>query len=66
MGGSRNIALGANAGKFVTGANSVIVIGAPGANVSGSCFIGNISGVAVTGDPVVETAARCAGIEVHN
>ena len=47
--------LGANAGKFVTGASSVIVIGAPGANVSGSCFIGNISGVTPVGQatPVV-------------
>jgi hypothetical protein len=47
--------LGANAGKFVTGANSVIVIGAPGANVSGSCFIGNIFGVTPVGaaTPVV-------------
>ena len=55
IGGSGNIALGANAGKFVTGANSVIVIGAPGANVSGSCFIGNIFGVTPVGraTPVV-------------
>jgi len=38
----------------VTNANSVIVIGAPGANVNGSCFIGNIFGVTPGGaTPVV-------------
>ena len=54
-GGSGNIVLGANAGKFVTGASSVIVIGTLGANVSGSCFIGNIFGVTPVGQatPVV-------------
>ena len=55
-GGSGNIVLGANAGKFVTGASRVIVIGSLGANnVSDSCFIGNIFGVTPVGraTPVV-------------
>jgi hypothetical protein len=43
--GSLNAALGINAGGNVTTANSVIAIGTPGANVSNSCFIGNIRGV---------------------
>jgi uncharacterized coiled-coil protein SlyX len=34
--------LGSGAGGVVTNANNVIVIGAPGANVDNSCFIGNI------------------------
>jgi hypothetical protein len=37
-----NIALGPGAGGAVTDANSVIAIGSGGANVSNSCFIGNI------------------------
>ncbi len=51
--GSFNIALGDGAGASVTTANNVICIGTDGANVSDSCFIGNIfdqtspSGVAV-------------------
>ena len=43
--GSFNAALGDGAGGNVTTANSVIAIGTPGANVSNSCFIGNIRGV---------------------
>jgi uncharacterized coiled-coil protein SlyX len=51
--GSSNIALGDSAGANITTANNVICIGTDGANVSDSCFIGNIfdqtspSGVAV-------------------
>ena len=41
-GGSYNIALGFNAGGTVTTADNVICIGAAGANVSDSCYIGNI------------------------
>jgi hypothetical protein len=37
-----NIALGANAGSNVMNANNVIAIGSPGANVSNSCYIGQI------------------------
>ena len=40
--GNSNIALGNSAGNAVTNANNVIAIGAIGANVSGSCFIGQI------------------------
>ena len=40
--GDNNIALGFNAGSAVTTANNLICIGAFGANVSNSCFIGNI------------------------
>ena len=39
---SFNIALGRFAGADVTMADNVICIGAPGANVSDSCYIGNI------------------------
>jgi Chaperone of endosialidase len=40
-----NIAVGADAGSSVTTAIGVIAIGSSGANVGGSCFIGNIRGV---------------------
>jgi len=55
--GSSNVALGKNAGTDVTTANNVICIGADehGANLSNSCFIGNIFGVTTvnTGTPVL-------------
>src|SRR6266513_1224517 len=67
--GQSNIAIGANAllnndiGGSTT-ANNVICIGTAvaGANVDGTCFIGNISGVAVTGDPVVVDANGQLGV----
>jgi uncharacterized coiled-coil protein SlyX len=40
--GSNNAALGFNAATGVTTANNVIAIGTAGANVSDSCYIGNI------------------------
>ena len=40
--GSNNIGLGRAAGQNVTTANNVIAIGANGANVSNSCYIGQI------------------------
>jgi len=40
--GNNNTALGFNAGAAVTTANNLICIGAFGANVDNSCFIGNI------------------------
>jgi hypothetical protein len=46
--GARNVALGVGAGVNVTTANNVICIGSnnvSGANVSDTCFIGNIRGV---------------------
>ena len=43
--GSGNIGLGNNAGANVTTASDVTCIGAVGANVTNSCFIGHIRGV---------------------
>jgi hypothetical protein len=62
--GSNNVAVGSNAGTGVFTANNVICIGfnVAGANVDNSCFIGNISGVAVTGDPVVVAANGQLGV----
>lgn len=40
--GSSNVAIGASAGRGVTTADDVICIGAAGADVSHSCYIGNI------------------------
>jgi uncharacterized coiled-coil protein SlyX len=45
--GNGNTALGAFAGNSVTTANNVIAIGTGGANVSDSCYIGNIFGATV-------------------
>jgi hypothetical protein len=62
--GSNNTALGELAGTGVTTANNVICIGfnVTGANVDNSCFIGNISGVEVTGVPVVVAANGQLGV----
>ena len=51
--GSGNIALGAIAGDNVTMANDVICIGVPGANVSNSCFIGQIFNATSSGGTAV-------------
>jgi trimeric autotransporter adhesin len=51
--GSGNTALGVGAGSGVTTANNVIVIGAGGADVSNSCFIGNIFGATVSAGTAV-------------
>jgi hypothetical protein len=61
--GSRNVVMGGTsqigsvAGEQIVTADDVICIGSgnPGANISHSCFISNILGVAVTGVPVVIT-----------
>jgi hypothetical protein len=45
--GNGNAALGTGAGQGVTTASGVICIGAPGANVDGSCYIGSIAGQTV-------------------
>jgi hypothetical protein len=62
--GINNVALGGGSGGGVTTANNVICIGTAvaGANVDGTCFIGNISGVAVTGAPVVVDANGQLGV----
>jgi hypothetical protein len=49
--GNFNIALGLNAGSNVHTASNVICIRSDGANVSDTCFIGNIFGVATGGIP---------------
>jgi hypothetical protein len=51
--GTGNIGIGINAGLGVTTASSVICIGASGANVSDSCYIGNIFGVTSSGGTAV-------------
>jgi len=51
--GSGNIALGRDAGLSVTTANNVISIGTVGANVSNSCFIGEIFGATSSGGTAV-------------
>jgi trimeric autotransporter adhesin len=51
--GSGNIALGFGAGLSVTTADNVICIGDGGANVSNSCYIGNIFGQTASGGSAV-------------
>jgi hypothetical protein len=53
--GNSNVALGPNAGESVTTANNVICIGnVPGANVSDTCYIGNIfTATSASGVPVL-------------
>ena len=51
--GSRNIGLGHRAGVNVTTANDVICIGADGANLSNSCYIGQIFGATSSGGTAV-------------
>src|SRR5262245_34778081 len=51
--GANNLALGDYAGLDVTTADDVICIGAPGANVSNSCYIGNIYGTFNTAQSAV-------------
>jgi hypothetical protein len=54
--GDYNTAFGNFAGSGVTTADNVIAIGAEGADVSNSCYIGNIAGADATGgDPVFIT-----------
>jgi Chaperone of endosialidase len=55
--GNANIALGITAGIGVTTAENVICIGADGANVSDTCYIGNIFG---------ETSASGAAVYVNS
>ena len=64
--GNGNTALGAAAGSSVTTANNVICYRPsevhPVRERDNSCFIGNISGVAVTGAPVVVAANGQLGV----
>ncbi len=59
--GSNNSALGAFAGSEVAGANNVICIGAVGAPVDDSCFIGNIRGVTTQNNDAMPVLVDSAG-----
>jgi hypothetical protein len=61
MTGSGNTALGSGAGIFVTTASDVIAIGTGGANVSNSCFIGNIYGVTTANANAIPVLIDSAG-----
>jgi uncharacterized coiled-coil protein SlyX len=59
--GSNNVALGVTAGVGVITADSVICIGTDGANVSSSCFIGNIRGVTTANGDAIPVLIDSAG-----
>src|SRR5436309_1487871 len=59
--GSKNTALGDGAGFRVTTADKVICIGNLGANVSRSCFIGNIRGIATANADAIPVLIDSAG-----
>jgi hypothetical protein len=59
--GGHNTALGSGAGISVTTASNVIAIGTNAANVSNSCFIGNIRGVTTANANVVPVLIDSAG-----
>ena len=59
--GSNNTAVGADAGSGVTTANNVICIGAGGANVTNSCFIGNIREVTTANPDAISVLIDSAG-----
>jgi hypothetical protein len=59
--GSGNIAVGIEAGFNVTAAGNVIAIGSFGANVSNSCFIGNIRDVPTTIADAIPVVIDSAG-----
>ena len=59
--GFNNTALGINAGMSVTTASNVIAIGTAGANVSNTCFIGNIRGVTTANANAIPVLIDSAG-----
>jgi len=59
--GRDNMALGGGAGNRVTTADNVICIGALGANVSNSTFIGNIRGVTTQNADAIPVVVDSAG-----
>jgi hypothetical protein len=59
--GSENTALGLDAGNGVTTATNVICIGAVGADVSNSCFIGNIRDVTTQNPDAIPVLIDSAG-----
>ena len=61
--GAQNTAIGAGAGFSISTASNVICIGAniPGANVTGSCFIGHIRGVTTANMNAIPVVIDTAG-----
>jgi hypothetical protein len=59
--GSYNVALGHGAGLNVTTASNVICIGADGADVNNSCFIGQVRGVAPANADAIPVLIDSAG-----
>jgi uncharacterized coiled-coil protein SlyX len=59
--GNNNTALGVVAGSGVTTASNVIAVGSDGANVSNSCFIGNIRGVTTVNADAIPVLIDSAG-----
>ena len=59
--GNANTALGSGAGIGVTTANNVICIGTDGADVSDSCFIGNVHGVTTQNNDAIPVFIDSAG-----
>jgi hypothetical protein len=59
--GANNTALGAFAGNEVTTASGIICIRSPGANVSNSCFIGNIRDVTTAQPDAIPVLIDSAG-----
>jgi hypothetical protein len=59
--GSNNTVLGGFAGQGVVAANNVICIGANGADVSNTCFIGNIRGVTTINNNAIPVLIDSAG-----
>ena len=59
--GHGNTALGDGAGSSVTTASNVICIGSLGANVTNSCFIGNIRGITTANNDAIPVLVDSAG-----
>jgi len=59
--GHGNTALGDGAGSSVTTASNVICVGSLGANVTNSCFIGNIRGITTANNDAIPVLVDSAG-----
>ena len=59
--GHGNTALGDGAGSSVTTASNVICVGSLGANVTNSCFIGNIRGITTANNNAIPVLVDSAG-----
>ena len=59
--GHGNTALGDGAGNNVTTASNVICLGSLGANVTNSCFIGNIRGITTANNDAIPVLVDSAG-----